>query len=127
LRLAVTLEADHVRELVRPIARAERRFVLLQALNDEPSLFLALKEGHLDVVRALLEVGGRELVMMTRNDGDSCLYISAKKGHLDVVNALLEAGGRELLMLTVDDGVCFHSPHYICPLLQASEHIPFPS
>jgi hypothetical protein len=92
LRLAVTLEADHVRELVRPIARAERRFVLLQALNDEPSLFLALKEGH-----------------------------------LDVVNALLEAGGRELLMLTVDDGVCFHSPHYICPLLQASEHIPFPS
>ena len=37
-----------------------------------------------------LEVGGRELAMMTRNDGASCLLISAKKGHLEVVKALLE-------------------------------------
>lgn len=55
----------------------------MQALNDEPLLFLALKEGHLDVVRALLEVGGRPAIaLMTSNDGVSCLYISPKKGHL---------------------------------------------
>jgi hypothetical protein len=42
-----------------------------------------------DVVRALLEVGGRELAMMTRDDGGSCLMISEQEGHLDVVKALL--------------------------------------
>jgi hypothetical protein len=61
------------------------------------------------VVNALLEAGGRELVMMIRNDGVSCLHISAHNGHLEVVNAQLEAGGRELLMLTKDTGSsCLH-------------------
>jgi hypothetical protein len=52
------------------------------------------------VVNALLEVGGRELVILTENDGTSCLWIGTQLGHLDVVRALLEGGGRELLMLT---------------------------
>jgi ankyrin repeat protein len=67
-------------------------------------LLLAEKEGYLEVVRALLEVGGREIAMMTRENGVSCLYISAENGHLDVVKALLEAGGRELVMLTAGNG-----------------------
>jgi ankyrin repeat protein len=79
---------------------------MVQALNDEPSyLFLAVEKGHVEVVRALLEVGGRELVMMTRNDGVSCLWISAANGDLEVVKALLEAGARELVMLTENNGV----------------------
>jgi len=61
------------------------------------------------VVKALLEAGGRELVMLTKGDGASChfscLYVS---GHLDVVKALLEAGGRELVMLTKGDGASCH-------------------
>ena len=57
------------------------------------------------MVRALLEAGGRELLMLTKDNGVSCLWISAKEGHLEVVNALLEAGGRELLMLTKDNGL----------------------
>jgi hypothetical protein len=106
LRLAIKKgKAAHVRELVWPMAEHGDACVLLQALNDEPSyLFIAVKneEEHVEVVRALLEVGGRELAMMTRNDGTRGLMISAEKGHLDVVNALLEAGGRELAMLTAD-------------------------
>jgi hypothetical protein len=39
----------------------------------------------LDVVKALLEVGRRELVMLTADDGVSCLYTSGENGHLDVV------------------------------------------
>ena len=101
---AHAVKEAHVRELVRPMT--EQGDVLLQALNDEPSfLFLAVKEGHVEVVRALLEAGGRELVMLNKNDGTSCLLISAQEGHLDVVSALLEAEGRELAMLTADDGV----------------------
>ena len=56
------------------------------------------------MVNALLEVQGRELVMLTKDNGSSCLCISAQEGHLGVVNALLEVGGRELLMLTTDGG-----------------------
>ena len=58
----------------------------MQDVNDEPSyLFLAVEEGHVEVVKALLEVGGRELVMLTADDGVSCLYTSGENGHLDVV------------------------------------------
>ena len=107
LRLTITSrKAAHVRELVRPMPEQGDAYVLLQALNDQPSfLFLAVKEGHVEVVRALLEVGGRELAVVTRDNGVSCLYISDGKGHLDVVKALLEAGGRELVMLTRGNGV----------------------
>ena len=113
LRLTITLgKAEHVRELLRPMAEQSDASVLLQVLIVQPSyLFLAVQEGHVEVVRALLEVGGRELAMMTRNDGSSCLYLSAKKGHLDmvkghldVVKALLEAGGHKLVMLTMHNG-----------------------
>ena len=63
------------------------------------------QNGHLEVVRALLEAGGRELLMLTYDvDGSSCLLNSAEKGHVDIVTALLEAGGRELLMLTKHNG-----------------------
>ena len=39
----------------------------------------------MDVVKALLEVGRRELVMLTADDEVSCLYTSGENGHLDVV------------------------------------------
>ena len=110
---AHAVKEAHVRELVRPMT--EQGVVLLQALNDEPSfLFLAVKEGHVEVVRALLEAGGRELVMLTSDNGASCLMISAEKGHLEVVNALLAVGGRELVMLTADNG-------FSCLMISAQE------
>jgi ankyrin repeat protein len=72
--------------------------------NGVNCLYISAAYGHLEVVKALLEAGGRELVMRTKDDEVSCLYISAQAGHLEVVNALLEAGGRELVMLTRYNG-----------------------
>ena len=69
--------------------------------------FMSAQNEHLEVVKALLEAGGRELVMLTENNGTSCLYVSAGKGHLEVVKALLELGGRELLTRTMDKGTAF--------------------
>ena len=43
-------------------------------------LWISAHEGHLDVVNALLEVGGRELAMMTRDNGVRCLLLSAQEG-----------------------------------------------
>ncbi len=56
------------------------------------------------MVKALLEAGERELLMLTGVNEASCLIISALRGHLEVVKALLEVGGRELLMLTMHNG-----------------------
>ena len=56
-------------------------------------LYVSAQEGHLEVVKALLEAGGRELVMLTADDEASCLMVSAQDGHPDVVKALLEAAG----------------------------------
>jgi hypothetical protein len=52
--------------------------------------------GHLDVVKALLEAGGRELVMLTKGDGGSCHYVSAENGHVDVVRACWQKRRRVL-------------------------------
>ena len=52
--------------------------------------------GHLDVVKALLEAGGRELVMLTKGDGASCHYVSAENGHVDVVRACWQKRRRVL-------------------------------
>ena len=63
--------------------------------NGASCLIVSAQKGHLEVVNAVLEAGGRELLMLTVDGGASCLYISAQNGHLEVVKALLEAGGRE--------------------------------
>jgi hypothetical protein len=34
-------------------------------------LYISTQEGHLDVVKVLLEAGGRELLMLTKDDGES--------------------------------------------------------
>ena len=58
------------------------------------------------MVRALLEAGGRKMLVLTADDGTSCLYISAQEGHLEVKRALLEAGGRELMLTANYEASC---------------------
>ena len=74
LRLAITKgKVAHVRELVRPMTEQGDASVLMQAIDGEPSyLFLAVKKWTLEVVRALLEAGGRELLMLTADDDADC-------------------------------------------------------
>ena len=53
-------------------------------------LFIAAQNGHLDVVRHLVEVGADK--DKARDDGATPLYIAAENGHLDVVRHLVEVG-----------------------------------
>ena len=48
------------------------------------------------MVKALLEAGGRELVMLTKGDGASCHYVSVENGHVDVVRACWQKRRRVL-------------------------------
>ena len=90
LRLAITKgKVAHVRELVRPMTEQGDASVLMQAIDGEPSyLFLAVKQGSVEVVRALLEAGGRELLMLTADDGSSCLSVARRANQGEVFRML---------------------------------------
>jgi len=60
-------------------------------------LWMASQNGHVECVRALIEAGGKELVMMADNNGVSSLWMASQIGHVECVRALIEAGGREIL------------------------------
>jgi ankyrin repeat protein len=51
-------------------------------------LFIAAQNGHLDVVRHLVEVGADK--DQAQNQGATPLFIAAQNGHLDVVRHLVE-------------------------------------
>jgi len=53
--------------------------------------FKAAEEGKLEVVRAFIEVGGRDLDEKGEN-GWTALYFAANEGHLDIVKVLVQAG-----------------------------------
>eukprot|EP00731_Ephydatia_muelleri_P032874 Em0024g418a len=59
--------------------------------NDGRSpLYMASQEGHLDVVKTLIEAGAN--IHQAEKDGQSPLFISCLNGHLDIVKTLIEAG-----------------------------------
>ena len=49
---------------------------------------ISAEKGHLEVVRALVEAGGRELVMLTMHCGASCLSIARQANHSEVCRVL---------------------------------------
>ena len=71
-----------------------------QTIDGASCLWIASQNGHVECVRALIEAGGKELVMMARQLTDvSCLWIASQNGHVECVRALIEAGGKELVMM----------------------------
>ena len=55
-------------------------------------LFVAAQQGHLEVVRFLVE-SGADKDQGTTHDGTTPLFIAAQHGHLEVVRFLVESGG----------------------------------
>ena len=54
------------------------------------ALYFASREGHLDIVKTLLENGANTEI--STKDGDTPLYAAAFGGHLEVVEFLLSVG-----------------------------------
>ena len=73
--------------------------MMARQLDGVSCLWIASQNGHVECVRALIEAGGKELVMMANNNGASCLLIASQNGHVECVRALIEAGGKELVMM----------------------------
>nr|GAT44878.1 ankyrin 2,3/unc44 [Mycena chlorophos] len=55
--------------------------------NGDTALFLAAREGHVEVVKLLLEPGTQE-----KSSAIMALHVSSSQGHIDVVKALIDAG-----------------------------------
>jgi hypothetical protein len=55
-----------------------------------------LHKNDLDVMQALLDVGGKPLVMMMTRSGNNCLHRAMRLRNLEIVNLLLRFGGGEL-------------------------------
>jgi hypothetical protein len=55
------------------------------------ALFFASQEGHLEVVRELLQHNEVD-VNLTRDTGATALYTASQNGHVDIVHALLQHG-----------------------------------
>ena len=91
-------KTEHVRILMPMMLRAAAepaRFL-------KPFLFEAIKEGHVQVVRVLLELGGPELPMTTRG-GESCLIVCVRYRRGALLGVLAEAAGaarRELFTMS---------------------------
>jgi hypothetical protein len=62
-------------------------------------LFLAIQEGQEEIVDSLLEVGGRELVLICKIDGSSSLFAVIEANNMTMMHMLLRVGGNELTML----------------------------
>ena len=56
------------------------------------SLFFAAREGHLDVVHHLVEVGAQ--IDQDTDLLETPLFVAAQEGHLDVVRHLVEVGAQ---------------------------------
>ena len=62
-------------------------------------LFLAAQEGHLEIVRFLLEIGANK--DQAEKDGTTPLHVAAGGGHLDIVRFLVEAGANNDLLTRI--------------------------
>ena len=100
------MNRSEMEELSRLIEREE---VNVNLVDDEDAskrtaLHLAARNGHLEVVKYLLEKGGAE-VNEEDNDGWTALHLAARYGHLEVVKYLLEKGGTEVNVEGIDGWV----------------------
>ena len=51
-------------------------------------LWISAQNGHLQVVKALLEAGGRELLMLTADDRSICLSVARRANQGEVCRVL---------------------------------------
>jgi ankyrin repeat protein len=73
---------------------------------------MSAQNGHLNVMKALPNAGGREPRMLPTNGGFNFLHVSSYHAHREVVKFLIQVGELELLMMqTTHDGLsCLYAP-----------------
>ncbi|KAH9735696.1 ANK REP REGION domain-containing protein [Citrus sinensis] len=71
---------------------AEIRVAVVEEVNElgETALFIAAKNGHLDVVKELLQYMTKEGVSLKSNSGLDPLHVAASQGYQDIVRVLLD-------------------------------------
>lgn len=76
-------------------------------------LHFAAEEGQQEVAKAIMAVGGEELVRITDGESKTCLHMAASKGHTKFAAAVLAVGGAALAKMQDKDGwTCLHLAAY---------------
>lgn len=84
-----TAASNGALDVIKVLLADERTNVNAKTDERVSALFLATIQGHLDVVKALIEAGAD--VNLRTEDGRTPLHASAYRGHADVTEALLNA------------------------------------
>ena len=66
--------------------------VILASKATAPALYIASKNGQVEVAKSILERGAQ--INLKTNDGTSALHIASQNGHVDVAKLLLEKGAK---------------------------------
>jgi ankyrin repeat protein len=70
-----------------------------------------------DIMKAMLDIGGKELVMKTTNYDSTVLHFACMKGaSFNIINMLIEVGGKDLVMAKNKGGNT--ALHYLCRLIK---------
>lgn len=67
-------------------------------------LWLAARNGHLEIIKILLEHGAAETIAAVNDQGKTALWVASKYGHTDIVRELLHRGAEETIAITCMDG-----------------------
>ena len=90
-------------EVVKALIESKRVSLSCQSDNGLTALMVAARNGHADVVSALLDTPqGKAMVNLQDDKGMTSLMYAAESGHGDIVTSLLEAGAD--LTITNNDG-----------------------
>ncbi|KAI2500615.1 serine/threonine kinase [Fragilaria crotonensis] len=68
------------------------------------ALYMASQNGHLEVVRELLQHDDVDVNLQRTDDGTTALFIASQDGHLEVVRALLQHDNVDVNLQCPDDG-----------------------
>ncbi|KAL5510667.1 hypothetical protein EMCRGX_G006253, partial [Ephydatia muelleri] len=86
----LSAERDGDIATVRRLLTEGRMDVNVTDEDDQSPLFISCLNGHLDIVKTLIEAGAN--INKATKKGGSSLGAASYKGHLNIVKTLIEAG-----------------------------------
>ncbi|KAK3241032.1 hypothetical protein CYMTET_49169 [Cymbomonas tetramitiformis] len=108
----LTMAAAEGKKAIVQVLLLHRANKFVQGDYGNTPLHLAAENGHLEVLKILVESAGEEvkerMMLMENEYGNTPLHLAAENGHLEVVKVLVESAGEEvkerMMLMENEDG-----------------------